>query len=367
MQVPFMKCPFTDDERIVVDSVMHTRNISTGDEVLSFEEGFEDFIGCRHAITCCSGTAALDLAVKALVQTKRLRHQDVVIIPSFTFAAVAACLVRNGITPRFVDINPNNFTMEVTEEDITEDVTGIMAVHTFGVPCNMSQISRLARENGLTVIEDCAEACGATCEGYAVGNHGDIGIFSFNATKNLTTGEGGMVVTNDNSLAREVRLLREHGIPPGSDGIRRDVVVPGFNYRMSNILAAIGRIQLRRLPDMNKKRQEITEYYNEQLGECNAYPPSTHNTYAHWVYSLVLNGPRVHDRDSIVNHLRREGIEAKVYFDPPLHRTYFYRDWCDERLCNTDLVSNTILQIPMYPTISREEADYVVEIVREEI
>jgi len=349
----------------VID-VMETTAISSGRAVLHLEERFREMTGARYAYAVNSGTTALELALRALVRAGDLSFGDRVIVPSFTFSAVANAVVSAGLEPCFADIDPKTWNLDIGRIQATRE-KAIIVTHTFGNPADIIGVQGLAADHGMILIEDCAEACGARCGDFPVGSFGDIAAFSFNATKNMTTGEGGMVCTSSAPLSAEISLLREHGLVHSARGVR-DTLLPGHNYRLANILAAIGVKQFDKLEANNTFRNVIAEKYREALAglpvEFQALEPD--NYHAYQLFTIRVP-PEL--RDLLYDRLREESIEAKIYFNYPIHLQTFYRERgfcvCTEGLVETENLALDCISLPMYPSLSLNEVQRVAAVVAE--
>ena len=290
---------------------------SQGDYIERFQHAFEVFHGDGVALCTSSGTAALHLALKAL----NIGSGDEVIIPDTTFGASANAVIHVGATPIFVDIDPITFTIDVSkiEASISARTKAIMPVHLYGHPCNMDPLMEIARKYQLKVVEDCAEALGAEYKGHKVGLIGDVGCFSFFANKIITTGEGGMVFCRDPLLMERMALLRDHGM---SKQRRYWHLEAGFNFRMTNMQAALGLAQMERIDNFLKQRDSLVSRYNERLSPLNGInlphtAPWARNI--HWLYTITVDSQVAgFDRDYLATALLEAGIETRQVF-PPLH------------------------------------------------
>ena len=286
---------------------------SKGHFISRFEEEFAKFSGTRYGVSCSNGTAALHLAVKAL----GIAEGDEVIVPDLTFASPANAVLYEKGKPVLVDVHKGYWCIdpEMVRESITEKTKAIIVVHLYGHPADMGQIMSLAKEHGLKVIEDCAEAHGATYKGKKVGSIGDIGCFSFYANKIITTGEGGMVTTNDRELAEKIRTLRDHGMQPLKRYWHEEI---GYNYRMTNIQAAIGLAQIESIENKILKRKWIARKYAEYIGEeAKLQPEMPWASNVYWLPTFTLNEPSdAIFRDSLMILLAKEGVESRPVFYP---------------------------------------------------
>jgi len=365
MKVPMGKPSISASDYEAVIETLSTGWLTHGKKCHEFEDEFAKYIGVKRAIAMNSCTSALFLVVKALGITGE------VIMPSFTFVATANAVVTAGAVPVFADIEGDtcNISPWDIEDKITSRTEAIMPVHFAGHPCNMEAIMEIAEKHGLAVIEDSAETLGGTYDGQMAGSFG-IGCFSFFPTKNMTTGEGGMLTTNDDALADKVRALVGHGLvktPYERESVERPwyrvAKYPGYNFRMSDILGALGCEQLKRLPEMNARRREIAAYYCKELAEVEQIilPTERENcTHVYQIFTIKVKTPIV--RDTFVARLRERGVMAAVHFDPPLHHMEIFPD---ADLPVTDVISKRIVTLPMFPDMTQEQIEYVVETVKD--
>ena len=338
---------------------------SMGPRVAEFEQAFAAYCGARHAFAVSSGTAALHLALLA----RECGPGDEVILPSLNFVAAANVVVHTGARPVFCDIRGTddlNLDPEDVERAITDRTKALLVLHYGGHPCDMEAIGKIAGQHGLTVIEDAAHAPGATWNGKACGTLGDVGCFSFFSNKNLPIGEGGIVVTDDSGLAERIRLFRSHGMTTLTWDRHRghahayDVVVNGFNYRFDEVRAAIGLLQLDRLPAANQARARIVAKYREKLqGVPGLAPPFVghHGVSANHLAVAVL--PEGADRQTVRDMMTSDGVQTSVHY-PPIHHFSVFQDLNDRSLANTDRVANRILTLPLYAHMSATQVDVVV-------
>ena len=353
-----------EEEKTVLE-VLKSGWLTHGPFNEKFEEKFASYIGVEEAIAMNSCTSALEIALKANDITGD------VIIPSFTFVATANSVINSGANPIFcdVDFDTRNMTLELIKEVITDNTQAIMVVHFAGQPCNMEEISVFCEDNNLLLIEDSAETIGAKYGNKQAGSYG-IGCYSFFPTKNMTTGEGGMLTCNDKKMAEKIRALIGHGIVKSSFQREksekpwfRSASIAGHNFRMSNLLAAIGFHQMDKLDDMNNHRKKIASIYNELLKDnpyCIQVP--TLNPKAEHVYQMYTITVDPNIRDTLVIQLRQKGIFASVHFDPPVHKQEFYKDFPLKRpLTNTEKLSDSIISLPIYQTMPEEYATIVIE------
>lgn len=351
------------EREYVLDCVDSTWISSTGKYVERFEVEFAEFCGVRHAVSCCNGTVAVHLALLA----HGVGPGDEVIVPTLTYVATANPVVYCGGQPVFVDSEPRTWNMdpERIAEAITPRTRGIVVVHLYGHPVDMDPILELAERHGLWVIEDAAEAHGATYRGRKVGSLGDSATFSFYGNKVITTGEGGMVVCDDETRAALVRQL--HG--QGQDPERRYwFPMIGFNYRMTNIEAAIGLAQLERIDWHLGRRREIAGWYREELGDQEGIVLSPQESWAEsafWINCAVFDERRFGPRDELMQKLAQAGIETRPFFYP-LHTLPMYREANEgKRFPVAEDLGRRGVNLPSSASLTREEVAYVSQRIRE--
>jgi dTDP-4-amino-4,6-dideoxygalactose transaminase len=340
---------------------------SMGPRVEELEAAFADFTGARHAIAVANGTAALHLALLAT----GCGPGDEVVVPSLNFVAAANTIVHAGAAPVFCDIEgPGdlNLSPRDLEAALTERSKAVVVLHYGGHPCDLDAVLEIAQSRGLTVIEDAAHAPGATYRGRACGTIGAVGCFSFFSNKNLPVGEGGMLVTDDDDLAARLRLLRSHGMTTLTWDRHRghasgyDVVLPGFNYRLDEVRAVVGLVQLRRLPRENAARGAVVARYREALhGTSGLELPFAHEEGSEPSHHLaVVLLPEGVDRDRVRSALADEGIQTSVHY-PPIHRFSAYRSTATRPLPQTDAVAGRLLTLPLFGGLSTEQVEAVIE------
>lgn len=342
-------------EKFEVLRVLNSRNLAQGKQVQKFESEFSTPLApAINAIAVNSGTSALHLSLLAA----GIGPGDEVLVPSFTFAATANAVLLTGATPVFVDISPDSFTMDSTKlgPNINSNSKAIIPVHLYGHPANMLEIQAIGKVHGLLIVEDAAQAHFAEIGGERVGTFGDLAAFSFYPTKNMTSGEGGMVVTTSSEYARKIQLLRNQGMEK-----RYHNEIVGFNNRMTDIHAAIGRIQLTRLSKWTAKRIANAQYLSENLRGIPT--PSVSPGFKHVFHQYTI---RVQEnRDQFARVLRDEhGIESGVYYPVPVHRLPSMEGRFPEAdLPETELASSEVLSIPVHPFLSSRELDRVIRAV----
>lgn len=350
---------FGDEELKAVADVLKSGWVAHGPKNEELEKLFARYIGVKHAVSLNSCTSALQLAIEASGQ------RGEIIVPSFTFVASANAIIKAGCMPVFADIGYGTCNIDPcdVEEKLTERTVGIMPVHYAGQSCRMDEIMEIAEKHDLVVIEDSAEAIGAEYKGKKTGAWG-IGCFSFWATKNLTTGEGGMLTTNSDEIAERVRALRGHGIPTSTmdrDKSERPwaraATMAGYNYRMSNILAAIGVVQMGKLDEMNRLRRQHASFLTEHLGGLEGIDTPLWDRNGKHVYQMYTVKTKGISRDKFVSSLKAKGIGASVHFDPPVHMQPYYVNLMGRTkgLPVTEMVSSSIATLPMHPRLSETD------------
>jgi perosamine synthetase len=313
--IPIASPDLTGKESQYVNECIESTWISSvGHFITDFEDAFSKVAGTRHAVATNNGTTALHLALAAV----GIGPGDEVIVPTLTYIATANAVRYCGATPVLADVEPD--TMNLDPKDVEHRITGrtkaIIPVDLYGHPADMNSIMALARRHELKVIEDAAEAHGARLEGRPVGSLGDVGVFSFFGNKIITTGEGGAVATDDDDLAQRLRLLRGQGMDPGR---RYWFLETGFNYRMTNVAAAIGVAQLERLEEMLERRRQIGDLYTELLAEVDGVVLPTQRPDAqrvNWLYTIQISGFSTEDRNALIDRLQVDGIETRPVFYP---------------------------------------------------
>jgi perosamine synthetase len=336
--------------------VLRSGMVIQGPEVAAFEREFGEFVGGRHCVAVNSGTSALHLTLMAL----GFGPGDEVIVPSFSFAATANVVRLVGATPVFVDIEPGSFNLDpdAVAAAVTPRTVAIMPVHLYGLPARMDRINEIARQNDLAVVEDAAQAHAAAIDGTPVGTFGVAGCFSFYPTKNMHSLEGGMISTADAHFARTLRLLRNQGMEQ-----RYQNEIVGANTRLTDVAAAIGRVQLTRLPEWTEQRRANAAYLTEHLE--GVIVPEVEPGYRHVYHQYTIRVAG--DRDSFSARLKELGVGSAAYYPTPIHRL---RPFLDEdgrvgdwKLPETDRAADEVLSLPVYPALTQEQLDRIVEAV----
>ena len=349
--IPAARPEVGEQERAAVDRVMRSGMLAGGPEVAAFEQEFSAVVAGRECIAVNSGTSALHMAFIA----GGIKPGDEVIVPSFTFAATANSVALAGGTPVFADVEADYFCLDPAsvEASITERTRAIMPVHLYGHPAAMRELTAIAEKHGLLLFEDAAQAHAASLDGVPVGAWGVTGSFSFYPTKNMTSGEGGMVSTADAGVARMVRLLRNQGMEK-----RYENEVVGFNTRMTDIHAAIGRVQLTKLAGWTAQRQANAEFLNANLRGVITPKVAPGAVHVWHQYTIRVVGQ---DRDAFAAALAERGIGSGVYYPIPNHRLPSYQRILD--LPTTEQVAKECLSLPVYPSLTQGDLERIVEAV----
>jgi dTDP-4-amino-4,6-dideoxygalactose transaminase len=367
-RVPLADLDYDQEEELAVLKVLRSRWLTMGAITQDFEEQFGRMVGAKHAIAVSNATEALHLACIAL----GVGPGDEVITPSLSFVATSNAVLYTGAEVRFADIiGPDELTID--PEDIARLVTpktkAIIVMHYAGYPCRMKEILTVAERFKLPVIEDAAHAPGATLDGKGMGTWGTIGCFSFFSNKNLSTGEGGMLVTDRDDLAEKVRLLRSHGMTSltydrhHGHAYSYDVVDLGYNYRIDEIRSALGIEQLKKLTVNNTRRKDFTERYWQALTGAGVGLPfrGVVGSPSYHIFPMLL--PPGIDRKAFIDAMRAEGIQTSIHY-PPTHRfTYYQSRYGEVSLPKTEDIAEREVTLPLYPSMGAENVDLVIDAV----
>ena len=362
-KIPIAKPVLGKKELEAVKEVFESGMLVQGKKVKLFEEKFAEYIGVEHAVAVTNGTVALDVALKAL----NLGPGDEVITSAFSFIASSNCILFQNAKPVFADIDPKTFNIDPSDvaEKITSKTKALIPVHLFGQPAKMDALKEIAEDKGIFLVEDAAQAHGAEYKGQKAGSIGDMGCFSFYATKNMTVGEGGMITTNDTKLARKARLLRNHG---GSQKYHHGTL--GYNYRMTELCAAIGSVQLKKLDEFNEKRREnaalLSNGIREFTGLTGPYvDKDVKHVFHQYVVRVEDNYPR--DRDELADRLTERGVGIAVHYPIPIYRQLLYLELgYGSTVCPvTEKACRRVLSLPVHPLVDREDIQYVLNVLKD--
>src|SRR3972149_227319 len=374
-KIPLFDIDFDGREIEAVLQVIRSRWLTMGEITERFEQQFAGFMNVKHAIAVSNCTVALHLANLSL----GIGRGDEVICPSLTFVAGANSIIHTGAKPIFAEImgfNNFNISPDDIETKISERTKAIQVVHYAGYPCEMDSIMEIANSHGLSVIEDCAHTPGAEYKNKKCGAIGDIGCFSFFSNKNMTVGEGGMITTNSDELAKKIRLLRSHGMTTltldrhQGRALSYDVLIPGFNYRIDEIRSAIGIIQLEKLQKNNVRREELTLIFRKRLADIpNVSVPfdKIEGVSSYHIFPILLD--RAMNRSKFMVFMRDKGVQSSIHY-PPIHLFDFYRrkfNYNDGFLAVTEEVGKREVTLPLYPSMRDEDVHYVCDVIIEYI
>lgn len=360
--IPVAKPFFSGNEKKYVADCLDSGWISSAGKYIElFEKGFAEFCEVKHAVACCNGTVALHLALVAL----GVEAGDEVIVPTLTFVATPNAVAYCGAKPVFVDSENETWNLDpdLIEAKITPRTKGIIAVHLYGHPAKMDELKKIARRHNLFLLEDAAESHGAMCDGKTAGSIGDAASFSFYANKIITTGEGGMFVTDNDELANRARLFRGQGM----DSNRRYWhPVVGYNYRMMNPAAAIGCAQLEIVQEQIESRKKIAKLYHERLKENSGIRFQTEQSWAkhvYWMFSVVLDSEIWQSRDEVMNKLAECGIETRPIFYPAHSMPPYINSVGDGKFPVAENLSASGISLPTWNGLTEKEISYVCDVL----
>ncbi|SFR18056.1 DegT/DnrJ/EryC1/StrS family aminotransferase [Desulfoscipio geothermicus] len=363
-EVPLSLPDVGEREKEAVLSVLKSRWLSMGPVILDFEKKIADYIGVKYAVAVNSGTSGLHLIVRGL----GLGEGDEVITTPFSFISSANCLLFERVRPVFADIDPQTLNIDVSQikQKITSKTKAILPVHVFGHPADMTDILDIALKSGLNIIEDACEAIGARYNGKLAGSESDAAVFAFYPNKQITTGEGGVIVTNRKDLAGICRSMRNQGREAGAGWYEHSRL--GYNYRMDEMSAALGCAQLARLSDILIKRETVAQRYTEKLRRLDgvSVPFVGPDVQVSWFVYVVRLDPEI-DRDTVMRELTGRGIGCRAYFQP-IHLQPFYRKAFGYKPGDfpvTEAAAVSTLALPFHNNLSEDEIDYVVTNLKE--
>lgn len=358
--IPWAKPAFFGNEIQMVTDALKSTWISGGPYLDRLEKNFSKLLSVDHAISTSNGTTALSLALLGL----GIKQGDEIIMPGFCFVAVANVTSQIGAKPLFADVDEETWNMKPSEirRLITPKTKAILVVHNYGNVCEMDEIMEIAKENSLYVVEDAAEAPFSKYNGKYVGTFGDLGCFSFQATKTITTGEGGAVISNNKKLIETMRIIRNHGLATRGNYKHE---IAGFNFRLTNIQAALGCAQLEKIDEILEKKKSIYNKYKQKLGNLNEITFQKINPQVEpiiWAVAFKLNsGKWLNKRDELIEKLKEEGVETRPGFYP-LHKLPMYPN--SPELPISEKISSQILSIPSFTTLSENEIEYVCDKIK---
>ena len=365
--IPLFDLDYGHEEEEAVLRVLRSKWLTMGPEIEALENEFAEFCGAKHAIAVSSCTTALHLANVVL----GVKPGSKVICPSLTFAATANATIYAGGTPVFADIaSQDDWTISPREieKKTTPDTKAIVVMHYGGFACNMDEIIKIARLHKIAVIEDAAHAPGSTYRGHKLGAIGDISCFSFFSNKNISTGEGGMICTNNDEYAERIKIIRSHGMTSGTVDRHRahslsyDITALGYNYRLDEIHAALGRVQLRKLEDGNRYRRDAALRYKNGLKKIDKIKlpfAGIHEEANYHIFPILLDDSI--DRQDLMTYLREHGIQTSIHY-PPVHNFSFHRQqFKTQNMHLTEYIAAHELTLPMYVGIKDEQIDFIVD------
>jgi perosamine synthetase len=357
--IPVARPALGQDEITAVTEVLQSGMLASGDRVAEFESRFADFCGTAHAVAVNNGTAALHAALLSA----DIGCGDEVIVPAFSFVATASSVAMCGAKPVFADIDEQTFNIDPQQvaERITPKTRAVIGVHLFGQPCGIEPLLEVCESHSLDFIEDAAQAHGALYKGARTGSFGHLACFSFYATKNMITGEGGMVTTSDKACNERLRLIINHGQSEKYFHTRL-----GYNYRMTDIGAALGLVQLRKLDKFNMRRRKNAEFYNANLSVKGLVTPSmapgVSHVYHQYVVRLTEEFPL--SRADFIEYLKAKGIGSAVHYPIPLHRQPMFGLDNDPDPCPVSTrLAGSVISLPVHPLLDQKELKYICDTI----
>lgn len=368
--IPYGKQTIEQDDIQAVVDVLKSDFLTTGPKIAEFEQTVADYVGAKYAVAISNGTSALHAACFAA----GIEPGDEVITTPLTFAASANCVLYCGGTPVFADVDPKTYNIdpEDIQRKITDRTKAIIAVHLAGQPCDMDAIHSIAREHGLIVIEDGAHALGSVYKGKKVGSMSDMTTFSFHPVKPITTGEGGMIVTDNEDFYKKMILFRSHGITRDDSMMTRNdgpwfyqQFNLGYNYRITDIQCALGRSQMKKLDRFLARRKEIVARYNEAFADCDNIitPYQLSDTESGW--HLYIVQVKKCDRRQVFENMRENGIGVNVHYIPVYMHPYYQEHGYENVHCaNAEEIYSHIISLPLYPGLTSEQQDYVIDTLK---
>ena len=373
--IPYGRQSINEDDIQAVVKTLQSDYLTTGPQIMDFEQKVANYCNSKYAVAVSNGTAALHIACMAAGITDK----DEVIIPPITFVATSNCVLYRGGTPVFADIHPKTYNIDPAEimRKITDKTKAIIAVHFSGQPCDMDEIYKIAKAHNLIVIEDAAHALGADYKGRMIGSISDMTIMSFHPVKHITTAEGGMVLTNDKELYKKLCFARTHGITRDTALMENEKedepwyyeqVSLGYNYRITDIQCALGISQMNRLNEFIERRRYLVHRYNQTFERKNGIITPYQQEGCHNSYHLYVIQVTNKDRKEVFNALRKDGIGVNVHYIPVYTQPYYRHHGYEHESCpNAELYYKRAISLPMYPELTDAQQDYVIEKVLEKI
>lgn len=364
--IPYGRQTIEDDDIQAVVDVLRSDYLTTGPMIENFEKSVADYVGVKYAVAISNGTSALHAACFAA----GIGEGDEVITTPITFAASANCVLYCGGTPVFADIDERTYNIDPKdiERKITPKTKAIIAVHMAGQPCDMDEIHKIAKEHNLFVIEDGAHALGSEYKGKKVGTLSDMTTFSFHPVKPITTGEGGMIVTDNEELYKRLVLFRSHGITRDSSMMKRnegpwyyEQLALGYNYRMTDIQCALGANQMKKLDRFINRRRELVKRYDKAFASCEniTIPYQLPETNSGW--HLYIIQVKNHDRRQVFEQLRAEGVGVNVHYIPVYMHPYYQENGYKDVHCEkAEELYSHMISLPLYPGLTEEQQDEVI-------
>jgi perosamine synthetase len=368
--IPYGRQTIEEDDIQAVVDVLRSDYLTTGPKIAEFEKMVADYVGAKYAVAISNGTSALHAACFAA----GIQPGDEVITTPLTFAASSNCVLYCGGTPVFADVDPKTYNIDPEDirRKITDKTKAIIAVHLAGQPCDMDEIHKIAKEHDLLVIEDGAHALGSVYKGKKVGTLSDMTTFSFHPVKPITTGEGGMIVTDNEEFYQKMMLFRSHGITRDENLMTRNdgpwfyqQLDLGYNYRITDIQCALGCSQMKKLDRFLARRKEIVARYNEAFADCEniIIPYQLPETESGW--HLYIVQVKNCDRRKVFEALREQGIAVNVHYIPVYKHPYYQEHGYKDVHCrNAEEVYSHIISLPLYPTLTEEQQQYVIETLK---
>jgi perosamine synthetase len=366
IKIPLFSPHITREDKKAIENVLINQTLTAGPTLEKFEKMFAKFTGAKYAIGVSNATSALFLSLKSI----GIKKNDEVIIPNMTFVATANAVIHAGGKPVLIDVNLDDMNISVDEikKAITKNTKVILPVHFAGKACDMIKIRKIVKDNNLHLIEDCAHAIGTRINKKHVGTFGDTGCFSFYPTKNITTIEGGMIITNSKKTYEKIKKYRNHGITKTlsqrynlGKPWEYDVVDPGYNFRLDEIRSALGISQLKRIKQMNAMRSSISNYYNKNFLKISGIqiPIKPRGTDSHHLYIIRIKKNFPLSRDELFDKLLKEGISTTLHYKP-LHLFSAYKKYKKINVKNSIELFDEILSLPFFPNMTKNQQDKVI-------